>query len=159
MEESSFPIAVFIPVIFLIVFPLFWSLICVLIGAVGGWRRLAQDYANDRDMMGDTFRMRSGRFGMLASYSSVLNVTVGMEGISLRPIIFFRPGHQPILLPWHEMTSIEFGSYFLQHASTLHIRSRSGGNEVSLHLYGKDIASAIQQHGPPEYRIGDDYER
>lgn len=147
MDDSALP-TYLIPVAFLVIFPIFWSAICMLIAVIGGWRRLARDHASDRDITGDAFAMRSGRFGIWASYSGVLSVTVGFEGLLLRPIIFFRPGHPRLVIPWHDVLAVSYKPFVFRSATTMRVRLRSGGNPVQVQLYGEDIAAAIKRHKP-----------
>jgi len=97
-----------IVLLFLAVFPLFWSGVCLLISMMG-WSRLAAAYQTEDEAIGETFRTVTGRVGA-SSYSNVLTVSIEPEGLRLAVMILFRPGHPPILIPWGDILNIRKSS-------------------------------------------------
>lgn len=88
-----------IPLIFFVVFPLFWMGIVGLIGKAA-WGPLARVYpAEEWPARGFKLSMQSGRIGM-SSYSGAINAVATPEGLYLRPTLFFRVGHPPVFIPW-----------------------------------------------------------
>lgn len=84
---------------FLLVFPLFWMGIVSFIG-VFGWRPLATAYpAEDWPEDGYTVRFQSARIGA-SSYSGALTAVATDDGLYLRPMVLFRPGHPAVFVPW-----------------------------------------------------------
>ncbi len=146
METTS--LFFIIPLVFIIVFPLFWSGVCMLLAAIGGWRMLAKRFANDRTLTGDAFNMRSGLFRFATSYSNIINVVVSFEGISLRVFPLFRPGHAPLIIPWDAVQQVEHGRMLFREVSYLHIRPSSDSSTIRLSLFGKDLAESIQRNAP-----------
>lgn len=83
---------------FAIVFPLFWSAVCLLLSFVSGWRRLARDFATD---IAEPRRVESGlmaRVGFV-DYRSVLTLGRDDDAIYLAVFTLFRPGHTPLRIP------------------------------------------------------------
>jgi hypothetical protein len=84
---------------FPLVFVAMWSFVCWLIALIGGWQRLAHVYPAHGTPVGKRYGGLYGRMGH-SSYKGVLNVVVAPEGLHLSTMIFFRPGHPPLLIPW-----------------------------------------------------------
>jgi hypothetical protein len=101
MNEAA--LAVFVVIVFLIVFPLFWSGIVYLIARFGGWSDLAKHYAIQEPFSGTTFQMQSVTIGMLGNYRSVVTIGANYDGLYLNPLVVYRPGHPPLLIPWDDI--------------------------------------------------------
>ena len=88
---------------FPIVFGTLWTVICIVLSAVGGWGRLAQRYAAQQpSTIGQQFSSQSGRVGVV-NYNRILKICTSPAGLYLDVFIFFRPGHKPLLIPWSEI--------------------------------------------------------
>jgi len=93
--------------------PAFFCLILLVLSKLGGWSALAERYRTDRSFQGTLWNYQ---FGFLGStrYNGALTVGSGSEGLYLAVIVFLRPFHPPLLIPWHEVAlggrkSILFG--------------------------------------------------
>src|SRR5262245_49948596 len=95
--------------LFFTIFPMFWCAIVLLLSFIGGWRRLAEKYATDKEPKGKAFRYQQGMVGV-TSYKGTLHVHVAPEGLYLSVPIFFRVGHPPLLIPWSAIHSQELAS-------------------------------------------------
>ncbi len=99
----------------LLVFPFFfagiWCLACYTISRLG-WSDWAERFRCDRQIPGKSYHGRSGRFSFRGSYSSILNVVLGAEGVRLSVMLPWRVGHPPLLLPWSMVTGVEEKNYF-----------------------------------------------
>ncbi len=89
-------------VAWLIVFPLFWMFVVFVIGFMSGWQRLANYYRLTRPFNGKTWSWQSGRLNF-GNYSSTLITGADFEGLYLATVIFFRVGHPPLFIPWHDI--------------------------------------------------------
>lgn len=132
--ESPGVLLVLIPVLFLLVFPLFWSGIVLLVGTLGGWRRLAAAYPATGAEATTTWRFRGGRMGFM-NYKGVLDVGVSDAGLHLGVFLPFRVGHPPILVPWDQ---VEVGPDKSRWFSTAVPLSFPGAGGLTLELYGVD---------------------
>ena len=101
MNEAIF--FVFVVIVFLVVFPLFWSAIVYLIARLGGWSDLAKQYALQEPYSGTTFQMQSVTIGILGNYRSVVTIGANDVGLYLNPLVVYRPGHPPLLIPWDDI--------------------------------------------------------
>lgn len=137
-----------IPIAFVVVFVVFWQTIVWLIGQIGGWRGLAQHFATDRQLTGDSFGWKTVWIGWLGSYRSSVNIIVSYEGVYLRPIFFFRAGHPPLLIPWEAVTSIEETDMSIFSSTRLEIQSLKGDFSQRITIYGKSVNASIQRHAP-----------
>ena len=142
---------------FIVIFPLFWMFVIWIIGRVGGWHRLAKSYGTDRTLTGDDFRWKSIRFGLLSSYSNSVNITISFEGIYLQPVIFFRAGHKPLLIPWDVIASYSQTKMGFLSGTTLNIEPHDGSKPVALTLYGAQVAESIQRNAPMSLNHGDEF--
>jgi hypothetical protein len=132
----------------LLAFPLLWVGVLHLVAIISGWRWLARHFGTDRPGSGQTFTWASGKVGRFSNYNACLTVHVGDAGLHLATQRLFRPGHQPLLLPWSAIREIQQpGSFFL--SSTGLTVVLSDGGTCRLLLYGKALGECIKQHRPP----------
>jgi hypothetical protein len=90
---------------FLIIPGLFlWGLVILnLIGLFSGWWSVAKHYKLQQpDFAGTWIRLSSARVGT-ANYNNVLRIGVNAEGLCLRLMSLFRPGHPPLFIPWADV--------------------------------------------------------
>ncbi len=144
MQETT--IAMFAIGAFVIVFPLFWSAIVVLISRLSGWADLARQYPADGPVAGEVFRWCSARIRFLSSYSNCLTVTVSPDGIHIQPVILFRMGHAPLLLPWDAITALDRNSSWLIASARLQITDKDARDPTTLVLYGRGLAERLEQY-------------
>lgn len=71
-----------------------------------GWASLAEKYAYDQDFNGTSLGAVSARINMV-NYNGTLLVRYNTEGIYLRPVVFFRLFHKPLLIPWKEIKEVK----------------------------------------------------
>ncbi len=95
---------------FIVVFPIFWCGVVGLISVIGGWRTLAAHYAVPT--FGGTVlsHATTGRLG-LANYRNVLKVGWSEQGLHLGVMVFFRPFHPPLCIPWQDVTRRTQGKF------------------------------------------------
>ncbi|QFT31412.1 hypothetical protein FIV00_13040 [Labrenzia sp. THAF82] len=129
---------------FFLCFGLLWSLIVFLISRLGGWSRLSRLYPGNRPPPGHSWRWGSASFGLFASYRNCLDITLSNAGIYLRPVIFFRIGHTPILIPWHAIASARRSDLLITKAIRLEIKDPETGATRKLSFYGSNLANAIE---------------
>ncbi|HYH65711.1 MAG TPA: hypothetical protein VD866_13525 [Urbifossiella sp.] len=88
-------------------FAVWW---CVLIWSISwltGWRTLARHYHFTGPFHGRKHRFQHLRLGW-SSYSGCVTVGSNADGLSLAVMFLFRPGHQPLFIPWSVVRSAEF---------------------------------------------------
>ena len=83
-------------------FVLIWTFVLWLAAWVGGWQKLAEQFAATFVYSGEVVKYVSARFG-LANYSGMLILGAGDQGLYLVPIRIYRPFHPPLLIPWTEI--------------------------------------------------------
>ncbi len=103
VQTDPAPLPPVLVALFPVGFVLFWLGISFLISRVA-WSRLASAYPGDPRFEGRRWHMTSAQIG-LAGYGSSLTVGASEKGFYLRPILPFRFGHSPILIPWTEITA------------------------------------------------------
>ena len=101
-SEPGIGLLLFILVAFPIAFTAIWSFVCVLMSLVGGWWRLSGRF---RTALPAPVPTESGFYaGMgLANYKQVLELGFTEDGLDLRIMPLFRPGHPPLRIPWSEV--------------------------------------------------------
>jgi hypothetical protein len=105
MSEQGFSLLwlfLLIPLGFLILFPIFWLFVVWLIGAFGGWQRLAQHYRAQQPATGKQWLSQYGFVGN-ARYGNGLNVTTNDVGLYIEVVSLFAFNHPPLFIPWHEL--------------------------------------------------------
>jgi hypothetical protein len=97
--------------LFAVGFPLFfvtmWCSVCLLLSAVGGWRRIAERFPDIPIPDGATasYPMATGMVG-LVSYRNCLKVQVAPGGVHVAVWKIFGLGHPPMFIPWNAMHNI-----------------------------------------------------
>lgn len=88
----------------LIVFPTIWIVAGMVIGQVGGWAALAQQFEFREDFTGQRWRLQSARMRLWVHYGSCLTVGANPDGLYLAILFLFRVGHPPLFIPWREVS-------------------------------------------------------
>jgi hypothetical protein len=105
LDDSEIPMwmVLFIPPVLVSIFGILWCGLCWLIGAICGWRKLAQRYfhANPASF-GSQHEEVSGKVGFFP-YNKLLQVTLTDQGFFLEIMVLFRVGHPRLFIPWDEV--------------------------------------------------------
>jgi hypothetical protein len=91
-------------------FVFFWCCLLIVIGRVSGWILLAQKYRTDAPFGGPRWHFQQAQMRWQCNYGFILTVGANPTGLFLKPLVFFRPGHPPLFVPWSE-TQIEMKRY------------------------------------------------
>lgn len=92
-----------IPMLFALIFPLYWCFVMGLIARLGGWHALAKRYPVRMNPTGEPFRWASMGIGsgmFPTNYGGCLFIHVDDIGISISTLFPFRPFHPPLQIPW-----------------------------------------------------------
>ncbi len=143
---------------FTIFFAAMWTGILHLIAAIGGWSRLVRVYPGNalaksgaggqsgQAAKGQSYNWVSMQLGWIAQYSSVLTVSVTAQGLHIAPMIFFKIGHPPLLIPWAAIASSTSKRFLVFHGVSLMVRAKDGSSLASMTLYGKRLSQDVQDH-------------
>lgn len=107
-------------VLFPVVFVGFWSMTCVLLGFVSGWRRMARRYGTDAPPPPRDLGWTSGSVGLIG-YRNTLVPAATPDALDLRVMRMFRPGHPPLRIPWRDIREDGTDRWFLIPMVTLRI--------------------------------------
>jgi hypothetical protein len=134
--------AIFVPLV-LLAFPIFWIAIVGFIASMG-WRALAAAYPATSDAPLSARRVRFGSLSiggtlMSPNYGSSIDGWFAQTGFWLRPILFFRPFHPMIYVPWTRVESIGQERKLLRKI----VRVRLAGNVPDLLLVGSLGSAAL----------------
>ncbi len=100
-------------VFILIVFPTIWIAACMVIGQVGGWAALAQQFEFREDFTGQRWRLQSARMRLWVRYGNCLTVGANPDGLYVAILFLFRVGHPPLFIPWREVSIAKKGGFLL----------------------------------------------
>lgn len=131
---------------FLVILPLFWTRIILLMARIGGWRELAKLYGGPQNMSGEVCRFASARFRMFIGYNRCLTITVSGQGAHLRPMILFRMGHEPLLIPWDSIINLEQKGLALFPQADMIVRSANPERPFKISFYGKRLVETMMRH-------------
>jgi len=92
------------PLAFIPFFVLFWCAILYSIAALSGWMTLSRKFRRNSTFTGTTWSFQSARTRWMSHYGSCLTFGADSTGLMLSILVFFRPGHPPLLIPWTEIT-------------------------------------------------------
>ena len=87
-----------------------WISISCISSLVGGWFRLARQYPalNGHGNVIDSFRWRSLNLNYLGGYRGCVNIEITEAGLTLRTIMIFSILHNPVFLPWHSISHVDY---------------------------------------------------
>jgi hypothetical protein len=126
---------------FLLVFPLFWTMVVWLISRFG-WAALAAEYQTTQPPTGSSYHMASARVG-LGNYRGTLHIWLNESGILLEPIWLFRVGHARLFLPWQEVRGLKSKPYFWYTGAYLEMKS---GHHLTIYgAVAQDILARMNQ--------------
>jgi hypothetical protein len=91
---------------FPIYFAVVWWGVLSFLAMSGGWKRLARQFPDDKDLAGVAKQFCNGQFGWV-NYGNCLTVRLAPKGIYLSTFSLFRPGHPPMLIPWNEIHKVK----------------------------------------------------
>jgi hypothetical protein len=115
------------PIAFL-TFPLFWAFTCWMIALTSGWQRAARRYRSELEPYG--WRWVTYANVGWARYKNVLRVGQSEEGLHLKVMFLFRPGHPRLMVPWHEVQDEGVRSFLW--STTRRLRLGPGGPLLKL---------------------------
>lgn len=142
MSESGL-VALIIPGFF-VGFALLWSAIVFATARISGWASLARAYPGTQPASGQSWHFTSATFGRLSSYRNVLTVMTTPSGLFLRPILPFRIGHEPLLIPWNAIAEADRTNLFFTQALRLEIRDPRIAGTRRVTFYGKGLVEALE---------------
>ena len=152
MNESTFPVYL-IPLGFIVIFPLFWALVVTLVAFVGGWQRIAAVYPAKSAPRGQRFSWQTLLVGYFASYRSVVNIQIDLEGLYLSTMLLFRPGHRPIFIPWDAIAEVSAGRSALLPVVTLTLRNPPTTSLPKIRVFYEKPCEAILAALPPTVSV------
>jgi hypothetical protein len=83
--------------------PLFWLAIMFLIARLGGWAALAKACPAPGRPPGTGFCGLSLHIAPATSYGGCISAVFSPDGLYLIPLVIFRFGHRPVLIPWEHV--------------------------------------------------------
>jgi hypothetical protein len=127
------------PGVFPILFLGLWAAVTGLIAVLGGWQALSAEYRAPDDFVlapEDRFRMRSLQLRTVpllpARYKGCITLGVTSRGLYLRPMVFFRLFHPPLLIPWTAVDDLKDGHFLWSQWTDIVLR----GHDTRLRLFG-----------------------
>jgi hypothetical protein len=100
-------IALGVLAVFPVVFAVFWSVVCTVLGLASGWQGLAGRFRapGPAPRPVATAHFIYGMLGLVA-YRGVLNLDGSAAGLGLSVMVLFRPGHPPLRVPWAQVEAL-----------------------------------------------------
>jgi len=128
---------------FALCFGLLWSSIVFLSSRLSGWAALARHYPGTHAPEGQSWHWTSAQFGWFASYRNVLTIVVSPLGLYMRPIVVFRIGHEPLMIPWTTIRNGQRTNLYFTQAFRLEVLDPGSGGTRRITFYGKGLADAL----------------
>ena len=83
-----------------------WCLLNIIISRLTGWAAIGEKYAVREKPNGEWFRFATVGFTRWSGYNGCITACVGELGLYIAVFFPFRPGHPPLLIPWHAMLHV-----------------------------------------------------
>ena len=106
MAVFLFPVLTIFAVLF------FTQIILLFISRIGGWNTIASVFPGKPFLSGKTWSFQSFRINSWCGYNNIVTITGNAEGLQLSMPTFFQAGHEPIFIPWADMTILQESSFF-----------------------------------------------
>lgn len=81
-----------------------WVASSVLLSHLGGWAALARQYGCAREFVGPRWKLQSGQMRYLVGYNNCLTLGANREGLYISLAVPFFLGHQPLFIPWRDIS-------------------------------------------------------
>jgi hypothetical protein len=81
-----------------------WIFIAYIVSWIGGWHLLTQRFRTDSEFTGTVYRWFYTTMRLGVHYNGALKVGGDAEGLYIAPMLLFRIGHPPLLIPWTEIS-------------------------------------------------------
>ncbi|HSH05901.1 MAG TPA: hypothetical protein VLL52_25525 [Anaerolineae bacterium] len=143
MDLTNFLPILIVPTFF-VVFTTMWCTIVYIIAVLGGWRQLATYYQTDQPFTGQTWSFQGGYMGW-SRYSGVLTTGANATHLYLSVLIFYRPGHPPLLIPWNDITTEEATRFFFIPVVTFRFKQTP---DVTLQLINRNAQRLLALRTP-----------
>ncbi|TYZ14198.1 hypothetical protein FY528_00240 [Hymenobacter lutimineralis] len=108
---------------FLLGFAAFWCLVVALLAQLA-WQPLARHFAVTGLPPGEQLAVTQVSLGFV-HYSHALLAVVTPEGLGLQPIVLFRVGHPPLLIPWAAIGPVHSSTFLWSTQYTSHVQAGS----------------------------------
>ena len=82
----------------------FWSAVVWFTGQVSGWAKLADVYPQRMAFNETCWSLQSARLRWFSNYNGILRICADGQALHLSVFPLFRPGHQPLSIPWEDVT-------------------------------------------------------
>jgi hypothetical protein len=99
------------PILFLILFAVFFSGVCFIISLMSGWHELANEYPLTGTFQGQRWHFRSANMRWGFHYNGCLTLGADQSGLFVSVLFPFRCGHPPLFIPWSDV-SVRDTRYF-----------------------------------------------
>jgi hypothetical protein len=83
-------------------FVAWWCFVCFILGLVSGWHGLADRYRTHEPAPRNQRSLQGGMVGWV-SHQGTLSLGAAEDGLDLRVLVLFRPGHPPLRIPWDDI--------------------------------------------------------
>ena len=114
------------PLVFLVVFPLFWFAVAMLLSFLSGWFGLMERYPDRPESALAVLANQSGSLGVV-SMRRVLKLSVCPSGLRVGIMRIFGPFSRDFFVPWDEIT-VTRGDRFIQKVAKLSLGRPPVGN-------------------------------
>ena len=149
MQNANTQFEQWLDVAWPVLLPALWAAICWTIAALGGWRRVAKQFAARHEPPGTTFRWMSLGIKPCTNYNLCIHAVFAEQGLYLRPIFLFRIGHHPLLIPWEKVGPIEEKKRLI---TLRFVTIRAAGKELVL-LLPRKAAEALRTRFDAQGRL------
>lgn len=130
---------VFTGILFLV--PISWGLILHLLGRLGGWSRLAEDYRSDYEMPAARFRMRTALLRGWTHYGNCVTFGVDRRGLHFASFGSLL-AHPRLFIPWSDISVTLKKSWGIRSAELRFRRAPEIPVLISARLVAKISAAA-----------------
>lgn len=91
------------PVYFGGFFVVMWFIVLYIISRITGWSRLAEKYRTFTKSESKLMQAVQVYWGSVLMAGNIYTVGSSNKGMYIGVLFPFRPGHPPLLIPWHEI--------------------------------------------------------
>jgi hypothetical protein len=123
-----------------------WLAVSAVVSLIGGWTRLASEFRAERHSTAPRIRLGSARMRFGTHYGHVIGLDCQTPGLSLSALPIFRFRHPPLFIPWDQIETTHYKSFWIFPTTTLFLGSEA---RIPLTFYNREARELVTRYTQP----------
>jgi hypothetical protein len=124
-----------------------WLVVTAMVSFIGGWTRLASEFRAEPNTTPSRVRLGRAQMRFGTGYGNVIGLDCQTLGLSLSVLAIFRFRHPPLLIPWDQIESRQYDSFWIFPTTTL-LLGRDA--KIPLTFYRREARELVARYIQPQ---------